>query len=74
MLADIVQKIENETEQEPEFIRILILFKHVVLRGYERESQLIQAYCLKTSVEIFDKFYLSDLAKVALGLFRSHII
>lgn len=74
LLAEIIDSIENKKEKEPEFIRVLLSFKHIVLRGYERESQLIQAYCLKTAVEIFDSFTLVELAKVALGLFRSHTV
>jgi hypothetical protein len=38
LLAEIIDSIENKKEKEPEFFKILLSFKHIVLRGYERES------------------------------------
>jgi hypothetical protein len=74
LLTEILTKLASKEAKEPEFVKLLLAFRHVVLRGYERESQLIQTQGLKISVEIFHLFSLADISKVSLGLFQSNTV
>ena len=58
----------------PEFVKLLLNFRQVVLRGYEKESQVILARCLHISVSIFHSYTLSDISKVGLTLFLTNSV
>ena len=76
LLCDIQAFLSSNQQivQQAELVKLLLSFRLVVLKGFEKDSQIIFAKCLQISVAIFDTFTLSDASKIALGLFQSNLM